>query len=153
MTTTTAQLLSINISPGGIPKLPVEQASVTVAGLDGDGRAHAKHVSPARAITLFDEEILQQLRAEGYPVTAGILGENLTVCGLDVQRLAPGTRLRFSGGVEIELTEARKPCFVLDAVHSAVQEAVRGRCGFLARVCVEGILRTGESITVEETAT
>ena len=32
-----AILVSINISPGGIPKLPIEEAKVTIDGLEGDG--------------------------------------------------------------------------------------------------------------------
>ncbi len=145
---TPARLLAINISPGGIPKLPVAQVRVTVTGLEGDGRDHAKHISPERAVTLHDEEILQQLRAEGYAATPGALGENLTVSGLHVQELIPGTRLRVAGGVELELTEARKPCFVLDAIHPDLKEAVRGRCGFLARVITEGTIQTGAEIVV-----
>lgn len=137
---------AIHISPGGIPKRPIEAVRVTVGGLEGDGRAHAKHVKPIRAVSLLDEEILDALRREGYPVGPGTLGENLTVRHLHVQRLMPGTRLSFSGGVEIELTEPRKPCFVLDAVHPALQENVVGRIGYLARVIRTGILRAGAAI-------
>jgi len=150
MTDHTPQIISINISPGGIPKLPVSQARVTTDNLDGDDRAHAKHISPDRAVSLIDDEILRQLQKEGYAVYPGAMGENLTVRNLHVQRLAPGTRLRIDGGVVIELTEPRKPCFVLDAIHPDLKDAVVGRCGYLARVITEGAIRTGAALVVVE---
>lgn len=139
---------AIHLSPGGIPKLPVARVRVTLAGLAGDGRAHAKHLKSSRAVSLLDEEIIEALRREGYPVGPGIMGENLTVRHLHVQRLTPGTRLSFSGGVQIELTEPRKPCFVLDAISPALQEGVVGRIGYLACVIRGGVLQAGEKIRV-----
>jgi molybdopterin-guanine dinucleotide biosynthesis protein A len=139
---------SINISPGGIPKLPISVADVTSDGIQGDGRAHAKHIKSTRAISLLDEHAMDQIRSEGYAVEPGAMGENLTVRGIDLQSLAPGTRLRFSCGVEIELVEPRKPCFVLDAIHPDLKNVVQGRFGYMARVVTEGVLRVGESIRV-----
>jgi MOSC domain-containing protein YiiM len=141
-------IIAVCISPGGIPKLPQPLARVTIAGLEGDGRAHAKHAKPDRAVSLLDEEILDQLRAEGFPVYPGAMGENLTVRGLHVQQLSPGTRLELSGGVILELTEMRKPCFVLDAIDPTLKDKVVGRCGFLARVLQEGYVRPGDTIRV-----
>lgn len=142
------RVISVNVSTGGIPKRPVPEARVLAACIEGDGRDHAKHDKADRAISLLDDEMLAVLRAEGYDVTPGALGENLTVRGLGLQEMAPGMRLRFTGGVEIELTEERKPCFVLDSIHPSLKEAVVGRCGFLARVVTEGTLAAGAEITV-----
>ena len=145
---TQAKLIAISVSPGGIPKLPVESVRVMTEHLEGDGRDHAKHNSPSRAVSLIDDEILADLRVEGYAVNPGSMGENLTVRGLNLQKLMPGTCLRFSGGVEIELTEPRKPCFVLDAIDPKLKDVVVGRCGYMASVVREGVLRTGEAIEV-----
>jgi MOSC domain-containing protein YiiM len=141
-------VLAVCISKGGVPKLPVESARVTVEGIVGDGRDHAKHAKPTRAVSIQDDELLAELRAEGYPVEHGSMGENLTVRGLDVQHLAPGTQLALSGGVVLELTEVRKPCFVLDPIDPRLKEAVVERCGFMAKVVKEGELRSGEVIRV-----
>ncbi|MHB0934836.1 MAG: MOSC domain-containing protein [Armatimonadota bacterium] len=143
-------IISLNISPGGIPKLPVDQVYVTVDKLEGDGRAHARHATPDRAVSLIDDETLQQLRDEGYAVSPGAMGENLTVRNLHVQTLTPRTRLRIDGGVVIELVEPRKPCFVLDAIHPDLKTAVTGRCGYLAKVITEGTIRSGATLAVEE---
>lgn len=141
-------VVAINISPGGIPKRPVPEGRVTVDGIVGDGRAHAKHLKPTRALSLIEEEVIVQIRSEGYGVEPGAMGENLTVRGIDLLARAPGTRLRFSGGVEIELVEPRAPCFVLDAIHPDLKTVVRGRFGYMARVLTEGVLRVGESFIV-----
>lgn len=141
-------VLAVCISPGGIPKLPVERAEVRIEGLAGDGRDHPKHDKPTRAISIQDEELLDDLRAEGYDLSWGSMGENLTVRNLGVQKMEAGRRLRFSGGLEVELTEARRPCFVLDAIDPKLKEDVVGRCGFMARVTRPGVVRPGETIEV-----
>jgi MOSC domain-containing protein YiiM len=141
-------VLSVNVSKGGIPKIPVNSCAISFAGLAGDGRNHEKHSILDRAISLIDKEILDQLTAEGYDVPAGAVGENLTVENLNVQELQPNDRLVFSGGVVIELAEARKPCFVLDPLGANLKKDIIGRCGFLARVITEGLLTSGESIAI-----
>jgi hypothetical protein len=47
------RVASINISPGGIPKLPLESAQITFNGIAGDGHNHDKHNTPKQAL-LFD---------------------------------------------------------------------------------------------------
>ena len=145
-----AKILSVNISEGGIPKQPVPQCVVTVNGLEGDGHDHDKHNSPDRAVSLIDHEILLQLIEEGYTLYPGAIGENLTVENLHVQTLEPGDRLSFSGGVEIELVEARRPCFVLDPLGESLKKEIVGRSGYLARVITEGTFEPGESISVKK---
>jgi MOSC domain-containing protein YiiM len=148
-----ATVLSINVSSGGIPKLPVKSCTVTFDGLDGDGRDHDKHVTRDRAISLIDREILDQLTREGYEVPWGAVGENLTVENLDVQSLETDDRLVFSGGVVIELVEGRRPCFVLDPLGIDLKKDIVGRCGYMARVVTEGTITTGESIVVQKANT
>jgi len=142
-----AELLSVNISTGGIPKLPQQRVQVTEAGLEGDGQAHSKHTKPTRAVSLLEAEVLEQLREEGYFVAPGVLGENLTTAGL-YGRVAAGDHLVFSGGVELRISEARKPCFVLDAVDPNLQKATVGRLGWLASVLTPGSISPGETIEV-----
>ena len=144
----TARVVAVNISSGGIPRRPVGQVFVGRNGLFGDGRAHAIHVKPSRAVSLLDEKVIMALRTEGYVVGPGTMGENLTVRGLDLDHLSVGTCLRFGGGVEIELTERRGPCLLLESIAPTLKTAVLGRFGFLARVITEGHLRRGASAEV-----
>lgn len=140
--------ISINISAGGIPKQSIAAAHVLVSGLANDAHDHEKHNTPMQAISLIDVEDLADLRAEGFDVFPGATGENITVRGLNVDGLRIGDRLRFSGGVEIELTKARQPCFVLDAIDPKLKQAIKDRCGFLAKVIRTGEIRAGETIEV-----
>lgn len=137
---------SICVSTGGIPKRPVNSVRVTRAGLEGDGHNHEKHNRPTQAVCLQDAELLEALYREGYPVSHGTIGENLTVRHLRVQNLPSGTILNFTGGVVLELTRERKPCYVLDSINPRLKEAIMGRCGFYAQVLKEGNLTPGEKI-------
>jgi len=150
MSDVTPRILSLNISPGGIPKTPVEIVRVTTEGLAGDGHDHDKHNGPFMALSLLDIEDYQDLQAEGYDVFPGATGENITCQNLSIDDLQIGDRLRFAGGVEVELTKKRKPCFVLDAIDPRLKEVIVDRCGFLAKVIIEGDVRIGETIEVVE---
>ena len=141
-----ARIVSINRSPGGIPKHPVPEIDVTRAGLRGDGHNHDKHNTPLQAVSLIDLDDLDDLREEGFDVYPGATGENVTLEGLDIDAASPGDRLRFAGGVELELSRRRNPCYVLDAISPALKTAIRGRCGFYARVVTPGRLRRGEPV-------
>src|SRR3954453_9563508 len=88
-------LTQVNISPGGMPKLPVLSARVTAAGIEGDRQKNKKyHGGPNRAICIYSEELYEWLREKGVNVTAGQIGENFTTRGIDLQKLKKGDRLR-----------------------------------------------------------
>lgn len=142
-------VVAVCISPGGVPKNAVDSAEVTVDGLVGDGHDHKKHCKPHRAVSIQDIELLDELQAEGYDVGPGIMGENLTVRDLNVQGLSPGDKLHFKDGPVIELSEVRKPCYVLDKIHPELKNVVVGRCGFMASVVQSGKFFPGQTITVE----
>ena len=144
----TPEVIAINISSGGIPKKSVLSIKVTTAGLEGDGHHHEKHRSPFQAVCLQDVEKLEELSREGYSLSCGVTGENLTVRHLNVNQLSVGTLLKFSNGVVMELTKVRKPCYVLDAIHPKLKEDIVGRCGMYAKVLREGMIRIDETIDV-----
>ncbi|MGE0268205.1 MAG: MOSC domain-containing protein [Candidatus Omnitrophota bacterium] len=142
------QVISINVSGGGIPKYPIESVVIKEGGLQGDGHNHEKHYRPIQAVSLQDIEKLVDLRNAGYKLYAGATGENLTVSNLNVNQLPTGTRLRFSGGVEIELSKVRQPCYVLDSIDPRLKNDILGRCGYYAKVIKEGALSVFETIQV-----
>ena len=152
MKTARPTIVSVNLSEGGIPKHPVVEAEVATAGLVGDGHDHDKHNTPLQAISLLDLEDLDDLRGEGFAVGPGSCGENLTVCGLEADDLNVGDRLQLSGGVELEITKRRNPCFVLDAISPELKTVIAGRCGCYARVLHGGRVRPGESIALTNAA-
>ena len=101
MTTTDGRVTGLQRSAGGVPKLPVERAMVSVGGMEGDRQANRKyHGGPDRALCLYSQELLDALAAEGHPLERGTLGENVTVAGLRWEQVRPGVRLRL-GEVEV----------------------------------------------------
>ncbi len=105
-------MVQINISPGGVPKLPVASARVTANGLEGDGHRDLEHHGgPERALCLFSLEQIRALQVEGHTVTPGAIGENLTLEGLDWERFQPGAMLELGERVRIEITRYTSPCF------------------------------------------
>src|SRR5919107_4461162 len=97
-----AHIAWLNVSDGGVPKLPVARARVTSAGVEGDRqRKLTIHGGPDRALCLWSLELIEALRAEGHPVVPGSAGENVTISGVDWGRVVPGARLRL-GSVLVE---------------------------------------------------
>lgn len=140
-------VVAVSVSPGGIPKRPNSVGMLAKDGFIGDGRNHAKHIRTDRAVSLWDLEILEQLVAEGFALTPGAAGENLTVAALHVQQMASGTLLRIGDAV-LKLEQPRKPCYVLDAIDPRLKDAIVGRCGYLASVVQEGMIAPGMAITI-----
>jgi MOSC domain-containing protein YiiM len=105
-----ATIDSVNVSSGGLPKLPVHSASVDAGGLESDRQADRKHHGrPFQAVCLWSTEAIAALAAEGHPIEAGRAGENLTLSGVDWPRLRPGTRL-LAGTALLELSYPATPC-------------------------------------------
>jgi MOSC domain-containing protein YiiM len=149
------RIYQINLSEGGVPKLPVERAEVTEGGLVGDGWIHTKvHGGPDRAVCLYSWENLQALQAEGHPVFPGAMGENLTLEGVDWLSLVPGTRLKLGESVEIEITRYTVPCnslvpYFVDGHFGRVsQDKHPGWARVYARVIHPGFLKAGDSLSI-----
>src|SRR4051794_27542753 len=104
-------LLQVNVSAGGMPKLPVLSARVTASGIEGDRQKNRKyHGGPDRAVCIYSEELYEWLQEKGVDVSAGQIGENFTTRGIDLQRLKKGDRLRVGQDCMIEITNVRVPC-------------------------------------------
>lgn len=143
-----AYIVAINISSGGIPKKSQPKIMVNINGLEGDEHNHAKHNTPLQAVCIQDMEKLEELSQNEYFLTPGQAGENLTVKNLHVNSLSLGTILEFSGGVVLEISKVRKPCYVMDAIHLRLKEDAVGRHGMYAKVLKEGMLAVGEEIKI-----
>ncbi|VAW19961.1 hypothetical protein MNBD_BACTEROID05-751 [hydrothermal vent metagenome] len=143
------QVISINISDGGIPKYPKDSIQITKAGLFGDKHNHEKHYRVIQAVSIQDIEKLTELKEDGYDLLPGATGENLTVQNLNVNNLEVGALLKFSGGVVLKLSKVRKPCYVLDSIDPKLKEDIDGRCGMYAEVVKEGVLSCNEQILLD----
>lgn len=134
-------------------------------GLAGDSHAHPQiHGGPQKAVLLVTSEGIEELRARGYPLYFGALGENLTTRGLDRRQLRLGQQLR-AGSAMIEITRVRVPCASLDVYGPTLKNEMYdaqvktgnpvsprwGLSGFYARVLEPGLVRTDDIISVVAT--
>ena len=145
----------LNRSPGGVPKLPVDEAELTESGLAGDRQKHtAFHGGPRRAVSLYSLELIEALRAEGHPISPGSTGENVTVAGLDWSLLIPGTRLALGGEAVVEITSFATPCGTIRGSFAAgkfkriSQKVNPGSSRLYARVIRGGRLAAGQAVRV-----
>jgi MOSC domain-containing protein YiiM len=158
----TGSILQINISPGGIPKRPVPEATVTPEGILGDRWAHPDiHGGLQQAVLLVTAEGIEELIAQGHPLFRGALGENLTITGIDRRQMRVGQRYRV-GEVLLELTKLRGPCTGLDVYGPGIQRAIYdlqvkagdpstprwGLSGFYALVLKVGTIRPHDIIAL-----
>jgi MOSC domain-containing protein YiiM len=142
-----------------------------VAGLGVEGDAHqgatVKHRSRVardptqpnlRQVHLIHEELFEELRAAGFDVSAGQMGENVTTRDIDVLRLPRGTRMHLGETAVVEVTGLRNPCVQLDGLRPGLMAAVLGRdedgrlvrkSGVMGIVLVSGEVRAGEPVRVE----
>jgi MOSC domain-containing protein YiiM len=151
----TGVLTQLNVSDGGMPKLPVMFARVTAHGIEGDRQRNLKyHGGPDRAVCLYSEELYDELKNAGVDLPGlGAVGENFTTRGLDYRKMAKGDRLKVGEAVDgrgciIEITNVRVPCGSLKMWDPDLPELIVGRSGWVARVIVEGIVRVGDAIEV-----
>lgn len=135
-------------------------------GLEGDAHAHPRyHGGPQQALLLVSEEDLDALKAQGWPLFPGALGENLTTAGLDFRGVRIGQRYR-AGEAIVEITKVRQPCGTLDVYGAGIQSAVFDRAvkagdaaspkwglaGFYAAVIQPGWIRTNDIIVLLDQA-
>ena len=149
------RVVQVSVSPGGVPKQPVPAARVGRLGLEGDAQAHrGVHGGPHRAVCLLASEAIGRVAADGHPIVPGSVGENLTTEGVELAHLEPGTRLRFDGGLVLEVSAPANPC---DTIRGSFSDGKSGRISILrfpsdsrvyARVLTEGAVATGEGFSV-----
>ncbi len=147
------RVVQVSVSDGGVPKLPVEAAEVTLTGLVGDRQNDTKHHGgPDRAVCLFALEVIERLEGEGHPIGPGTTGENVTVAGVEWASVAPGGRFVFEGGVELEVTSYTTPCSTIresfrELKFNRVKQADHpGESRVYARVLQPGRVRVGELV-------
>ncbi len=150
------RIVSLNVSPGGLPKLPVDRAHVTRLGLEGDAHRNTRyHGGPRRAVCLYAAELIALLRAEGHDVRPGTLGENVTVEGIDFAGLAPGHVVRLGDEVALQVTSYTVPCRNIafnfhDRKYARLSAKLHpGQARLYARVLSEGDLAVGDPVSVD----
>ncbi|EYB69252.1 hypothetical protein DEIPH_ctg010orf0017 [Deinococcus phoenicis] len=167
----TGTVQAVSLSPAHTFSKASQSAIMLRAGLGVEGDAHAgrtvQHRSRVaqnpdqpnlRQVHLIHAELLDELRAQGFRVGAGDLGENVTTRGVDLLGLPRGTRLHLGSGAVVEVTGLRNPCAQIDAFQPGLLRAVLGRdeqgnlirkAGIMGVVLAGGRVQPGDGIRVE----
>jgi MOSC domain-containing protein YiiM len=150
---------------------PNRESVTLLAGLGVEGDVHAsttvKHRSRMRRdpsqpnlrqVHLIHEELFEELRAAGFEVLAGQLGENVTTRGIDLLGLPTGTLLRLGDEAVVEVTGLRNPCLQIDGFQDGLLRqvvgrdadgSVRRRAGIMSVVVTGGVVRPGDPVEAE----
>src|SRR3954449_9649452 len=142
-----------------------------LAGLGADGDAHmgetVKHRSRVRKdptqpnlrqVHLIHSELFDELRAKGFSVKPGDLGENVTTSGIDLLALPLGARLHLGATAVVEVTGLRNPCVQMDRFQKGLMTATLDKdsdgnlirkAGIMSVVLADGDVRPGDAVRVE----
>jgi MOSC domain-containing protein YiiM len=162
---------AVHASPGHTMSKPVRESIRLLEGLGVEGDAHmgetVKHRSRVqrdptqpnlRQVHLIHAELHDELRAQGFDVTAGAMGENITTRGIALLELATGALLHVGDEAVVEVTGLRNPCGQLNGVAEGLMAACVGRdgegnlvrkAGVMGVVVAGGHVRPGDAIRVE----
>ncbi len=171
LTLVTGLVLAVHASRGHTMGKAARHHIRLLAGLGVEGDAHmgatVKHRSRVardpsrpnlRQVHLIHSELYDELRARGFDLVPGAMGENVTTRGVDLLALPTGTRLRLGPDAAVEVTGLRNPCRQLDGVQEGLMAAVLGRdedgslvrkAGVMGIVSAEGTVAPGDPVEIE----
>ena len=131
------RIVAVSRSPAhGFSKFP--QPSIRlIAGQGVEDDAHLgattqhlyrKRLDPTQPnlcqVHLLHAEVLDDLRARGFAIDAGQLGENILTHGLDLLGLPQGTRLHLGAHAIVTVTGVRTPCQRINRFRAGLKEAL-----------------------------
>ncbi|MGH2632351.1 MAG: MOSC domain-containing protein [Tepidiformaceae bacterium] len=162
---------AVHLSPTHTMTKPSRPVIRLLGGLGIEGDAHlgttVKHRSRVardpsqpnlRQVHLIHGELCDELRARGFDIAPGAMGENVTTRGIDLLELPTGTRLHLGDTAVVEITGLRNPCAQLDGLQEGLMVAVLDRdadgnlirkAGVMAVVLTGGEVAPSDRILVE----
>ena len=111
-----------------------------------------------RQVHLLHAELFDELKAKGFEVAAGDMGENITTRGVDLLGLPEGTRLTIGPEVVVQVTGLRNPCSQIDGFRKGLLAATLDRdatgalvrkAGVMAVVVRGGSVSAGDLVAIE----
>lgn len=143
----------LHASGGGVPKLPIDSATVGWSGVEGDRQgSRVHHGRPWQALCLWSDEVIANFAAKGHPIRPGYAGENITVRGLPWEVARPGAKVTI-GSVAATVTAYAIPCSQNEAWFTGgdfeLMSHERGPVSRIyARVDGPGTIALGDSLTL-----
>jgi MOSC domain-containing protein YiiM len=166
-----ATVTAVSKSGSHTMRKPNHEVVKLLTGLGVEGDAHlgvtVKHRSRVKAdptqpnlrqVHLVHAELHDELRAAGFELDPGQMGENVTTRGVDLLGLPTGTRLHLGPSAVVEITGLRNPCAQLDKIQNGLMAAnldkdaegnLIRKAGIMGIVLADGEVRPGDAIEVE----
>ena len=167
----TGVVLSVSLRAGHFFSKDIAPRIRLVEGRGVEGDAHfgesVQHRSRVRAdpsqpnlrqAHLIHVELFEELRAKGFEIAPGDLGENITTQGLNLLDLPTGAVLRIGETARVQITGLRNPCRQIDAFREGLMAAVLERApdgrllrkaGVMGVILADGVVSPGDAISVE----
>ncbi len=165
------EVTAVSVSATHTMSKPNETSIRLLAGLGVEGDAHlgktVKHRSRVardpsqpnlRQVHLMHSELHDELRAAGFDLFPGQMGENVTTRGVDLLGLPVGTLLYLGDTAVVEVTGLRNPCAQLNGIQAGLMAATLDRdehgklvrkAGVMSVVVAGGEVRPGDEIRAE----
>jgi len=165
-----SKVIAVHLSDSHVFSKSTQPRIRLLAGLGVEGDAHlgvtVQHRSRVardpsqpnlRQVHLMHEELHDELRAAGFAVMSGALGENITTRGIDLLSLPKGALLHIGDEATVEVTGLRNPCTQLDRIRPGLMAAVLDRdvngslvrkAGIMGIVLRSGLVKAGDAIRV-----
>lgn len=112
-------------------------------GIEGDMHFSDKPHRQGYQVLLMQEENLEALGLDH-----GVVRENVTTTGIDLQSLQPETRVGLGDEVVLRLSKECVPCGLMNDIRSGLQKELMGRRGMLAAVEEGGTVALGDAVRV-----
>lgn len=167
----TARVIAVSHSPTHDFSKTVLDSIRLQEGLGVEGDSHAgqtvQHLSRIartpdapnlRQVHLIHSELHDELRAQGFQIEPGQMGENITTLAINLLGLPTGTRLRLGKMACIEITGLRNPCKQLNTFQDGLMKATLEKtadgtlirkAGVMAVVVTAGDVRAGDEIQID----
>jgi MOSC domain-containing protein YiiM len=165
------KVIALSLSQTHSFSKPNQESIKLLTGLGVEGDAHlgekVQHRSRVkqnpdqpnlRQVHLIHAELHDELRANGFDISPGDMGENITTRGLDLLALPTGTKLHLGSTAVVEVTGLRNPCTQLDDFQKGLMKAVLDKdeegnlirkAGIMGIVLKDGEVYINDDIRVE----
>jgi MOSC domain-containing protein YiiM len=164
-------IIAVSRSPEYTFTKPNADSITLLEGLGVEGDSHlgktVRHrsrmrqdptVPNLRQVHLIHSELFDELRQQGFDLSPGLIGENVTTSGIDLLGLPRGTKLYLGADAVVEVTGLRNPCKQLDDLMPGLMKATLPRdangnlvrkAGVMSVVLAGGAVRPGDTIRIE----
>ena len=118
---------------------------VAGSGIEGD-----MHFSDKPHLEGYQVLLMQEENLDALDLDHGVVRENVTTTGIDLQSLERETRLGLGDEVVLKISKECVPCGLMDDIRSGLQKELLGRRGMLAAVEEGGTVSLGDVVRVLE---